>query len=58
MKHIQFKKRESKKKKKNRNELIYRTETDLQALKNLWLAKGTGWRGERGVNWGFGMEMF
>ena len=29
--------------KKVTNELILRTETDSQTLKNLWLPKGTGW---------------
>ena len=32
-----------KRKKKDKNELIYRTEIDSQTLKtNLWLPKGTG----------------
>ena len=31
--------------KKDTNELIFRTETDLQTLKNLWLPKDTGWGG-------------
>ena len=30
------------KKKKDANELICRTETDSETLKNLWLPKGTG----------------
>ena len=33
-------------KKKDTNELMCRTETDLQTLKNLWLPKGTGGEGE------------
>ena len=37
------------------NEFLCRTETDSQTLKNLWLAKETGWWG--GMGWGFGMEM-
>ena len=32
-----------KKKKKDTNELLCRTETYSQTLKNLWLLKGTGW---------------
>ena len=36
-------------KKKNTNELIFRTETDLQTLKKLWLPKGTGWQGRDGL---------
>ena len=28
--------------KKDTNELIFRTETDSQTLKNIWLPKGTG----------------
>ena len=44
------------KKKNDTNELICRTETDSETLKNLWLPKGTG--GEGDVDWGFGMEMF
>ena len=35
------------KKKKDTNELICRTETDSQTLKNLWLPKRTGWGGGR-----------
>ena len=31
-----------KKKKKNTNELIYKTETDSQTYQNLWLSKGRG----------------
>ena len=31
-----------KKKKKDKNELIYRTERDSQTLKTLWFPKGTG----------------
>ena len=41
--------------KQGKNELIYRTETDSQMLKNLGLPKGTS---GRGVDWGFSMEMF
>ena len=41
--------------KKDTNELIFRTETDLQTLKNLWLPKETGWGW--GMGWGFGMEI-
>ena len=37
--------------KKDINEVICRTETDSQTLKNLWLAKGTG---REGMDWGFG----
>ena len=33
-------------KKKGYNELLRRTETDSQTLKNLWLPKETGWWGE------------
>ena len=40
-------------KKKDTNELIYKTETDSQNLKtNLWLPKGTGGGGR--MDWGFG----
>ena len=41
-------------KKKDTNELIFRTETDSQTLKNLWLPKGTdgGWGR---MDWGFGI---
>ena len=46
------KKKKKKKKKKDTNELIGRTETDSQTLKNLWSAKGTVARG--GMDWGFG----
>ena len=37
--------------KKGHNELLCRTDTDSQSLKNLWFPKETGWGG------GFGMEM-
>ena len=40
--------------KKGYNELFYRTDTDSQALKNLWFPKETGWGG--GDGWGFWME--
>ena len=40
--------------KKDTNELMCRTETDLQTLKNLWLPKGTGGEGE-GWTGGFGL---
>ena len=40
--------------KKDTNELICRTETDSQTLKNLWLPKGTGW-GRGGMDWGCGI---
>ena len=36
------------------NELIYRTETDSQTLKNLWLPRGTA---GGGMDWGFGTGM-
>ena len=46
-------------KKKDTNELICRTETDSQTLKNLWLPKGTvareGWMGRGGMDWRFGI---
>ena len=42
--------------KKGYSDLICRTETDLQTLKNLWF------QGDRllggGMDWGFGMEIF
>ena len=38
--------------KKSANELIRRTETDSQTLKNLWLPKGIGGVGG-GTDWGF-----
>ena len=41
-------------KRKDTNELIYRTETDTQTLKNIQLPKGTG-GGKRGMDWGFGI---
>ena len=41
-----------KKKKKDTNELMCRTETDLHTLKTLWLPKGTGVRdGTDGLGW-------
>ena len=40
--------------KKGYNELICRTETDSQTLKNLRLPKETGWRG--GMAWGLGWK--
>ena len=39
--------------KKDTNELICRTETDSQTLKNLWLPKGTG----GGGGWTEGLEL-
>ena len=39
-------------KKDDTNELIFRTETDSQTLKNLGLPKGTGW-GVGQMDWGF-----
>ena len=39
--------------KKDTNELICRTGTDSQALKNLWLPKGKG--GGDGWTWGLGL---
>jgi len=33
--------------KKGTNDLVYKTETDSQTLKNLWLPKGTGVGGGR-----------
>ena len=45
------------KKKKHTNELIYRTETDSQTLKNIWLPKGTGLGVEDGLGvWDWHME--
>jgi len=41
--------------KKGQNELLCRTDTDSQILKNLWFTKVTGWGGE--MCWEFGMEM-
>ena len=41
--------------KKDTNELICRTETYSQTLKNLWLPKGSG-RGVGGMNCGFGID--
>ena len=41
--------------KKGYNELLCRTETDSQTLKNLCLPKETGCR--KGMGWGFGIEM-
>ena len=41
--------------KKGYSELLRRTETDSQTLKNLWLPMETGWWG--GMGWGFGVEM-
>ena len=41
-------------KKKDTNELICRTETDSQNLKNLWLPKGTD-GGLGGKDWGLGL---
>ena len=37
------------KKKKDTIELICRTETDSQTLKNVWLPKRTGWGGRDGL---------
>ena len=37
------------------NKLLYRTETDSQILKNLWLSKGIG---GRGTDWGFGIGTY
>ena len=34
-------------KKKGHNELLCRTDTDSQTLKNLWFPKETGWGGRR-----------
>ena len=45
---------ESKKKEGDTNELICRTETDSETLKNLGLPKGTGW-GQGGWYQGFGI---
>ena len=38
----------------DKNEFIFRTETDLQTLKDLWLPKGTG-EGVRRMNGGLGL---
>ena len=42
-------------KKKGHNELLFRTDTDSQTLKNLQFLKETGWGW--GDGWRFGMEM-
>ena len=42
--------------KKGHNELLCRTDTDSQTLKNLWFPNETGWGGG-GMHWGFGIEM-
>ena len=44
-----------KKKKKEYNECLCRTDTDSQTLKNLRFPKETGWEWG-GMVWGFGME--
>jgi len=47
--------------KKGYNELIFRTETDSETLKNLQLPKETRWQGVgwgKGGTGGLGMEMF
>ena len=43
-------------KKRDTNELICRTETDSQTLKNLWLPKGTGGGGTM-EGWTGGLEL-
>ena len=42
--------------KKGYNELLNRTDTDSQTLKNLRFPKETGWGGG-GMGWGLGMKM-
>ena len=42
--------------KKGHNELLCRTDTDSQTLKNLRFPKETGW-GVGGIRWGCGMEI-
>ena len=42
--------------KKGHNELLCRTDTDSQSLKDLWFPKEIGWGG-KGMRWGFWMEM-
>ena len=42
--------------KKGQNELLCRTDTDSQTLKNLWFPKETG-SGDAEMGWGFGMEI-
>ena len=42
--------------KKGHNELLCRTDSDSQTLKNLWFPNETGGR-VGGMHWGFGMEM-
>ena len=45
-------------KKKDTNELTYKTETDLQTSKtNLWLPKGKGW-GWVGINQEFAINIY
>ena len=48
-------KKKERKKEKDTNELVFRTETDSETLKNLRLPKGTGGRG--GMDWGFGIGL-
>ena len=43
--------------KKGQNELLYRTDIDSQALKNLCFPNETGW-GVRGSTWGLGWKCY